>query len=66
MFIEEGVMNFWAMWGALGAFTCSGLLLAHKIYELVKRRRAGTEPSLTKQLDYAVAMLEDIEKRIKK
>lgn len=41
MFIEEGVMNFWAMWGALGAFTCSAMLLLLNVYDRVKKRRRG-------------------------
>lgn len=36
MFIEEGIMNFWAMVGALGAFSCSLTLLIIKIYEKLK------------------------------
>lgn len=39
MIIEEGIMNFWAMVGALGAFTCSFSLLLIKIIEKIKDRR---------------------------
>lgn len=34
--IEEGVMNFWAMIGALGAFICSFLLLVIKLAEKIQ------------------------------
>lgn len=41
IFIEEGVMNFWAMIGALGAFICSFLLLIIKIAEKVEQLQTG-------------------------
>jgi len=36
IFIEEGVMNFWAMIGALGAFVCSFILLVVKLAEKIE------------------------------
>lgn len=38
MFIEEGVMNFWAMWCSIGAFICSLALLIMKIIEKIRNR----------------------------
>lgn len=35
IFIEAGVMNFWAMIGALGAFICSSILLIIKLAEIL-------------------------------
>lgn len=37
IFIEEGVLNFWAMVGGMGAFICSFLLLVIKIAEELQR-----------------------------
>lgn len=38
MIIEEGIMNFWAMIGGLGAFGCGIALLIIKIIEKIRNR----------------------------
>lgn len=43
IFIEEGVMNFWSMIGALGAFICSFILLILKIAEKVESLTGRTK-----------------------
>lgn len=38
MFIEEGIMNFWAMWFSIGSFTVSIIILLFIIHEKIKNR----------------------------